>query len=51
LSDDGVDLTLIRWMLRMTPAQRLKTLQQNVNAIVRIRNANAGKNGKRRVKQ
>ena len=38
-SEDGVDLTLIRWMLRMTPAQRLQVLQNNVRAIVRLRNA------------
>jgi hypothetical protein len=26
-SDDGVDLTLIRWMLSLTPMERLMTLQ------------------------
>jgi hypothetical protein len=26
-SDDGVDLTLIRWMLSLTPAERLDVLQ------------------------
>jgi hypothetical protein len=36
-STDGVDLTLIRWMLSMTPAERLQTLQQNVQAILRLR--------------
>lgn len=36
-SDDGVDLTLIRWMLSMTPAERLRTLQQNVWSILRLR--------------
>ena len=36
-SDDGVDLTLIRWMLSMTPAERLQTLQQNVQSIQRLR--------------
>jgi hypothetical protein len=25
--EDGVDVTLIRWMLSMTPAERLQTLQ------------------------
>jgi hypothetical protein len=39
-SDDGVDLTLIRWMLSFTPAERLQVLQQNANAIVELRNAN-----------
>ncbi|MBI3658264.1 MAG: hypothetical protein HY232_17810 [Acidobacteria bacterium] len=36
-SEDGVDLTLIRWMLSMTPAERLQTLQQNVQSIMRLR--------------
>jgi len=39
-SEDGVDLTLIRWMLSLTPAQRLDILQQNTNAILEIRHAN-----------
>ena len=39
-SDDGVDLTLIRWMLSLTPAERLQVLQQNANAIAELRNAN-----------
>lgn len=26
-SEDGVDLTLIRWMLSLTPLERLQTLQ------------------------
>jgi hypothetical protein len=42
-SEDGVDLTLIRWMLSLTPAQRLQVLEENVNAILRIRELNAGK--------
>lgn len=37
-SDDGVDLTLIRWMLSLTPAERLAVLQANARAIVRLRN-------------
>jgi hypothetical protein len=41
-SKDGVDLTLIRWMLSLTPAERLQFLQRQVNAIVAIRNLNAG---------
>jgi hypothetical protein len=36
-SKDGIDLTLIRWMLSMTPAERLQTLQQNVWSIWRLR--------------
>jgi hypothetical protein len=38
-SEDGVDLTLIRWMLSLTPVERLRVLQNNVRAILRIRNA------------
>jgi hypothetical protein len=41
-SKDGVDLTLIRWMLSLTPAERLQFLQRQVNAILAIRNLNAG---------
>ena len=39
-SEDGVDLTLIRWMLSLTPLERLQVLQQHLNAIVRLRDAN-----------
>jgi hypothetical protein len=38
-SEDGVDLTLIRWMLSMTPTQRLQTLQQHARFILRLRHA------------
>lgn len=38
-SEDGVDLTLIRWMLSLTPAQRLQVLQNNVRSILRLRHA------------
>jgi hypothetical protein len=38
-SPDGVDLTLIRWMLSLTPGERLKVLQSNMNAMARLRNA------------
>ena len=40
-SPDGVDLTLIRWMLSLTPAERLEFLEQHVNEIVSIRELNA----------
>jgi hypothetical protein len=40
-SKDGVDLTLIRWMLSLTPAERLQFLQRQVNAILAVRNLNA----------
>ncbi|MBM3320622.1 MAG: hypothetical protein FJY73_08110 [Candidatus Eisenbacteria bacterium] len=36
-SPERVDLTLIRWMLRLTPAERLRVLQKNVRSIVRLR--------------
>jgi hypothetical protein len=36
-SEDGVDLTLIRWMLSLTPAERLQVLQDNVNSILKLR--------------
>jgi len=41
-SEDGVDLTLIRWMLSLTPAERLQFLQRQVNAILALRRLNAG---------
>jgi hypothetical protein len=40
-SPDGVDLTLIRWMLSLTPAERLEFLEQRVNDIISIRELNA----------
>ena len=41
-SEDGVDLTLIRWMLSLTPAERLDVLQQQAQAILEIRAHIAG---------
>ena len=32
-SPDGVDLTLIRWMLSLTPAERLEVAQRYANSI------------------
>jgi len=40
-SEDGVDLTLIRWMLSLTPAERLQVLQQSVQSLLTLRDANA----------
>jgi hypothetical protein len=34
---DGVDLTLIRWMLSLSPRQRLEVLQKHVNSVLRLR--------------
>ena len=36
-SEDGVDLSLIRWMLTLTPTERLQTLQQNIQSIRKLR--------------
>jgi hypothetical protein len=35
-SEDGVDLTLIRWMLSLTLTERLQVLQQNVQSLKRL---------------
>ena len=40
-SEDGVDLTLIRWMLSLTPAERLSFLEERINEILTIREMNA----------
>jgi len=40
-SEDGVDLTLIRWMLTLTPAERIRVLEQRVNSIIRFQTRNA----------
>lgn len=39
-SEDGVDLTLIRWMLSLSPAERLGFLEERVNEILAIREVN-----------
>lgn len=36
-SADGIDLTLIRWMLSLTPAERLQVLQRHVQSVMRLR--------------
>ena len=41
-SEDGVDLSLIRWMLSLTPAERLKFLEERIADILGIRALNAG---------
>ena len=38
-SEDGVDLTLIRWMLSLTPDQRLAALQAFVDSVSALRDA------------
>ena len=36
-SPEGVDLTLIRWMLALTPEERLRVLQERETALESIR--------------
>ncbi|HMC62136.1 MAG TPA: hypothetical protein VKJ01_23275 [Candidatus Solibacter sp.] len=38
---DGVDVSLIRWMLSLTPAERLATLQEFVDFVAEVRSRNA----------
>jgi hypothetical protein len=40
-SPEGVDLTLIRWMLSLTLAERLNLAEQSANEILAIRELNA----------
>jgi hypothetical protein len=37
--EEVVDVTLIRWMLSLTPAERVKVLEDNIHALTRLRNA------------
>jgi hypothetical protein len=38
--ENGVDVSLIRWSLTLTPAERLDFLQEHVNAVLEIRALN-----------
>ena len=40
-SKDGVDLSLIQWMLSFTPTERLQILQHNIRSILRLRGGKA----------
>jgi len=40
-SEDGVDLSLIRWSLSLTPLQRLQFLEDRINEILANRELNA----------
>jgi hypothetical protein len=40
-SPDGVDLTLIRWTLSLTPLQRLELLQDWVDGLAELRRGRA----------
>ena len=42
-SEDGVDLSLVRWMLSLTPAERLQALEQHSAALEEILKLNATK--------
>lgn len=42
-SEDGVDVSLIRWLLSLTPLQRLQFLENNLNALARIRAFQSGR--------
>jgi len=47
---DGVDRSLIQWMLSLTPTQRLQILQHNIRSIMRLRRGKANRQkGKRRL--
>ena len=39
-SKDGVDLTLIRWMLSLTPAERLQVLHTSLRSVLELRALN-----------
>lgn len=42
VSEGGVDLTLVRWMRSMNPAERLRTLQGVVDSLMRLRRGRFG---------
>ena len=39
-SDSGVDLSLIRWMLSLTPSERLAFLEDRIKDIAKLRELN-----------
>ena len=39
-SEDGVDVSLIRWMLSLTPRERIEFLQERINDILSVRELN-----------
>ena len=41
LSAEGIDLTLIRWLLELTPAERLLVLESNIRSLGPLRGAAA----------
>ncbi|MCK6513274.1 hypothetical protein L6R29_25365 [Myxococcota bacterium] len=43
-NSEGVDLTLIRWMLSLSPTERLHHLQSSVNSLIVLRGSIRAKN-------
>ena len=43
ISPDGVDLSLIRWMLSLSPLERLEALQDFVDGALALRNGRVSK--------
>lgn len=43
VSPDGVDLSLIRWMLSLTPLERLEALQDFADGALALRNGRVAK--------
>jgi len=41
--EDGVDVTLVRWMLSLTPAERLQFLEERIDDVLAICELNAGR--------
>jgi len=41
-SEDGIDLTLIRWMLSLTPAERLEVAQWHTNLMLKAPGTSCG---------
>jgi hypothetical protein len=42
--DEDLDITLIHWMLSLSPEKRLQVLQQNVRSVLKLRDAkNSGR--------
>jgi len=39
--DDGVDVTLIRWMLSLEPSERLRFLEERIQDILAVRALNS----------
>ena len=38
-NEEGVDLTLIDWMLSLTPGERIQVLQEAASSLTRLRDA------------